>query len=178
MFCLETVSNSLTNLWWMGSQNLTRIHINIWPAAVWTTPAGQIWTVQTSHETQPWAVLLRQHDLSSLVRKKTSLPCLKMNSSSWYLAHKIDDIGPHWQHQLQDISRSIESSIQALCGEAIGTAQYSVMETWQMWWFIDNDCASKQILHKTEYLFVLQLCKAIYTWSTYCLYIIKKITSK
>ncbi len=50
-FLLDTVNDRLTKVWLMVSRTLTRIHINIWPAAVWKTPAGQIWIVQTSQET-------------------------------------------------------------------------------------------------------------------------------
>lgn len=75
-----------------GAPPLTRRRSNIWPAAAWATPAGRLWTAQTSRETlAPSNSPPRQHDLSkSGPRDETPRPVSRQIHPG---AIETDDVG-------------------------------------------------------------------------------------
>lgn len=128
----------------MGPWTLTSIHMNIWPAAVWTTPAGHIRMMQKSQETQPTVTPSQTIWLHHSKVHLWSQTSLKMNSSSWYLAQRTDYISPN-QHQ------SLQATFRLCVGteglgsdtsykEEIRTAMQR--EYWEQWKtnLIANEC--------------------------------------
>lgn len=158
MFSLDTVDDRLTNLWLMGSWTLTRIHINIWPAAVWTTPTGQIWTVQTRQDTRrrttPSQTTWPKH---SVVHTLPVLPPDEIILMASHLTQRTDDISQNRHKRLQATSKlcvwtEVLGSDTSHRQDQVSRAQ-GVMRIWKTGQLITNDCVlcvqKNHKVHKT-----------------------------